>query len=258
MANDRDLLAARIILGAMLPVVKVVVADDPKMAARFAGVNAKIGFSANNGENETIGACIVFTDGMPEIVQGQCEDPDIGFSFGTVKKMNAFFAGKLVLPRIKGFFRIMLLIKALALMMSLKILMPNIRPKDMDKQRLKVKMAFYMITTALSQYNKGGDPEMTAWTKKQPERIYQISVDPKIAAYLRVKAGKSKAGRGEYKKRRPFVHMKFNGVEGAFPVVMNDVDMVTAMRKGYLMVEGSPEYARDMGDFMVKIQDMIL
>ncbi len=52
--------------------------------------------------------------------------------------------------------------------------------------------------------------------------------------------------------------MKFNGVKGAFPVVMNDVDMVTAMKKGYLMVEGSPEYARDMGDFMVKIQNMIL
>ncbi len=258
MADDRDLMAARIILKAMLPVAKVVVADDPKMAARFLGVNAKIGFLAKDGENESIGACIHFTDGVPEIVDGPCDDPDIGFCFGSVKKMNAFFAGKPVLPKIKGFFRIMLLVKAVMLMMSLKILMPNVRPKDEEKQRLKVKMAFYMITTALSQYNKGGDPEMAAWTKKQPERIYQISVDSKIAAYLRVKAGKSKAGRGEYQKRRPFVHMKFNGVDGAFPVVMNDVDLVSAMREGHLTVEGSPEYARDFGNFMMRIQELLL
>ena len=78
-----------------------------------------------------------------------------------------------------------------------------------------------------------------------------------IAAYLRIKAGKSKAGRGTYTKRRPFVHMKFNGIEGAFPVVMNDVDMVTAIKKGYLTVEGSPEYGRDIGDFMVRIQELV-
>jgi hypothetical protein len=135
--------------------------------------------------------------------------------------------------------------------------MPNASPKDPKKRKLKVKMTFYMITTALSQYNKGGDPEMVKWTGKQPERIYQITVDKDIAAYLRVKAGKTKAGRGVYAKRRPFVHMKFNGVEGAFPIVMNEVDMVTAVKKGYLSIEGSPEYGGNIGDFMVRIQNLI-
>jgi len=98
---------------------------------------------------------------------------------------------------------------------------------------------------------------MVKWTSKQPERIYQMSVtNEDIAAYLRVKAGKSKAGRGFYKKRRPFVHMKFNGIQGAMPVILNDVDMVTAIKNEYLSVDGSPEYGRDIGDFMMRIQDL--
>ena len=118
-------------------------------------------------------------------------------------------------------------------------------------------MTFYMITTALSQFNKGNDPDMVKWTASQPERIYQITVDDDIAAYLRVKAGKTKAGRGKYTKRRPFVHMKFNGVDGAMPVVLNDVDMVTAVKNGFLTVEGPPEYGRDIGIFMMRIQELI-
>jgi hypothetical protein len=161
------------------------------------------------------------------------------------------------MPKIKGMWKIGLLLKLFSLILSLKILMPNVRPKDPEKKRLKVKMSFYMITSALSQYNKGGDPEMVRWTRKQPERIYQISVDEGIAAYLRVKAGKTKAGRGVYTKRRPFVHLNFNGVNGAFPVIMKDVGMIEAVKKGYLRIEGSPEYGGNLSDFMTRIQALV-
>jgi hypothetical protein len=257
MTTAKDLITARIILRAMLPVMKVMVADNPRINRKFAGINARVQFRADH-DGEPIGACMVFTDGLLEIEQGICDRPDMVFSFGSMAKMNAFFSGKPVLPKIKGILKIGLLIRIFTLLLSMKLMMPNNRPTDPDMRRLKVKLSFYMITTALSQYNKGGDPEMAAWTAKQPERIYQITVDPgDIAAYLRVKAGKSKAGRGVYARRRPFVHMKFNGVEGAFPVIMNDVDMVTAMKEGYLSVEGSPEYARDIGDFMQRIQALV-
>ena len=257
MATERELLAARIYLRAVFPVMKVVLSDVPAMQKRFAGVTAKIQFTAKD-ESGDIGAALVFTDGDLEIVQGICEAPDITFRFSSVEKMNAMLAGKVVLFRIKGMTRLFLLIKVLTLLMSLKILMPAARPKKPEKKRLKVKMTIYMITTGLSQYNKSGDPEMAAWTAKQPERIYQMSVENEdIAAYLRVKAGKSKAGRGFYKKRRPFLHMKFSGVDGALPVILNDVDMVTAIREGLLFVEGPPEYGRDIGDFMMRIQNLI-
>ncbi len=257
MSDERTLLASRIILKAMLPVLKVLVEDDPKIKKKFEGVNARFQIeAANNGTN--MGACLVFKDGALEIEQGISDSADITFSFDSPEKMNAMFGGKIVVPKIKGIWKINLLRKFASLLLGMKVMMPNVSPNDPEKKRLKVKMSFYMITTALSQYNKGGDPEMASWTSKQPERIYQISVDQDIAAYLRLKAGKSKAGRGMYKKRRPFVHLKFNGVDGAYPIVMNEVDMVAAMKKGYLTIEGSPEYGRDFGDFMNKIQDLIM
>ncbi|MBT9138404.1 MAG: hypothetical protein DDT31_00964 [Syntrophomonadaceae bacterium] len=200
---------------------------------------------------------LVFNDGDFRVDPGICDNPTITFTFKSAAKMNAFFTGKMVMPKIKGIMKVGLFLKVFRLILSLKILMPNARPKDSEKKRLKVKMAFYMIISALSQYNKGGDPEMVRWTKKQPERIYQISVEEGIAAYLRVRAGRTKAGRGVYAKRRPFVRLNFNGVDGAFPVIMKDVGMIEAVKKGYLRIEGSPEYGGNLSDFMARIQALV-
>lgn len=257
MATQMELMAARIYLRAVFPVMKVMLADDPAMKKKFEGVTADIQFLAKDDAGD-IGAYLQFKNGELEIVQGVSENPAITFGFGSIAKMNAMLAGKPVLPKIKGLMKIRLLLKAFSLLMSLKILMPDARPKEPEKRRLKIKMTLYMITTALSQYNKGGDPEMVKWTSKQPERIYQMSVTGEdIAAYLRVKAGKSQAGRGLYTKRHPFVHMKFNGVEGAFPVILNEVGMVEAVAGGMLAIEGSPEYGGDFGNFMTRIQNLI-
>ncbi len=259
MATEKDLLVARIFLRALFPVMKVALNDNPKIKKKFKGVTAQIQFVAKDSHGD-VGAYLDFKDGELEIIQGVCEKPDISFKFSSVPKMNAMLAGKPVIPRIKGLYKLILFTKVLALFLSLKILEPDARPKDPLKRRLKVKMTIYMITTALSQYNKGGDPEMMKWTSKQPERIYQISVtgEDDIAGYLRVKAGKSKAGRGFYTKRRPFVHMKFNGIDGALPILLNEVNMVEAVRDGLLFLEGSPEYGRDIGNFMVRIQGLLM
>ena len=251
MSADNNLMAARIYLRAVLPVMKVVLEEDPKMGKKFTGVNATVQFAADNA-GQPYGSYLTFEEGRFGITHGISDQADIVFAFKSLEKMNAFFAGKPVISKIRGWFKFGLLMKMISLLLYVKILMPNSDPKDPEKRRIKVKMTFYMITTALSQYNKGGDPEMVKWTSKQPERIYQITVDDTIAAYLRIKAG-----RGTYKRRRPFVHMKFNGVEGAYPIVMNQVDMVTAVRDGLLSIEGAPEYAGNLGDFMQRIQDLI-
>lgn len=257
MATKTQRMAARIYLQAVFPVMKVILADDLAMKKKFEGVTADIQFAAKDPEGD-IGAYLQFENGNLEIVQGFSQNPAITFGFGSIAKMNAMLAGKPVLPGIRGLMHFRLLLKAFSLLMSLKILMPGARPKEKEKRRLKVKMTIYMITTALSQYNKGGDPEMVKWTSKQPERIYQMSVQGEdIAAYLRIKAGKSQAGRGLYARRRPFVHMKFNGVDGALPVMLNEVSMVEAVGQGLLSIEGSPEYGGDLGNFMARIQNLI-
>jgi hypothetical protein len=268
---DRQLLRARLFLRAALPVAKVVIEDDPGMKKRFEKVRARVQFVAKAAP-EPIGAYIVFgepvappdeaaTSASPaafRVEQGFCERPDITFTFGSVEKLNKFFAGKTVLPSIKGLHRLGLLTKVFGLLLSLKLMMPTAQPKDPAKRRLKVKMTIYMITTALSQYNNGGDPEMKTWTSKQPERIYQMLVEPEgIGGYLRVRGGLSKAGRGVYTRRRPFVLMKFHGVDGALAVMNKEVGFIDGVGKGFVRIEGSPEYAANLNDFMMRVQALL-
>jgi hypothetical protein len=114
------------------------------------------------------------------------------------------------------------------------------------------------VSTALSQLNKGGDRDMMEWTAKQPERIYQWSVgDADIACWLKVKAGKTKAGRGLYTRRKPFVHMRFESVDAALPVLSNAIDTVQAIAQGLVVSDGSPEYGGKLGDFMQRIAAML-
>lgn len=231
-ARTREFLRTRLFLRAALPMVKVLLEDDPATAKRFAGVNAVVQFVAKN-QPRAVGAYLWFEDGEVRVEQGFWDagggapSPDITFTFASLQKLNDFFAGKTVLPGITGFQRPGLLAKVVQLLLALKLMLPSANPTDPAKRRLKIKLTLYMITTALSQYNKGGDPEMQRWTAQQPDRIYQFSVEPEgIAAYLRVRGGQTKAGRGVYERRRPFVHMRFHSVDGALAVMNKEVDFV--------------------------------
>jgi len=261
--RTRELLRTRLFLRAALPTVKVLIEDDPATAKRFKGVNAVVQFVARN-QPRAVGAYLWFEDGAVRVEQGFWDadgmgrEPDITFTFASLQKLNDFFAGKTVLPGIKGFGRPGLLAKVVQLLLALKLMLPSAQPKDPAKRRLKLKLTLYMITTALSQYNKGGDPEMERWTSKQPDRIYQFSVEPEgIAAYLRVRGGKTKAGRGVYERRRPFVHMRFHGVDGALAVMNKEVDFVDGVGKGMVRIDGSPEYAANLNDFMMRVQALL-
>ncbi len=262
MATPQELLAARIICRAVLPVIKVMLEDVPKVGRKFQGVTAKVQFVADDTQGP-VGAFLQFTDGAFEVVQGLAENPDLVFHFSSVPKMVAMFAGKPVLPSLgpllKGLVRKPgLLFNVFGILLGMKILMPTAKPKTPEMARLKVKMTLYMVSTALSQLNKGGDPEMVKWTGKQPERIYQWSVkDTDIACYLKIKAGQTKAGRGLYTRRKPFVHMIFRDIDAALPVLSNSIDTVSAMAAGLVENDGSPEYGGKVGDFMLKIAKML-
>ena len=262
-ARTREFLRTRLFLRAALPTVKVLLEDDPATAKRFAGVNAVVQFVAKN-QPRAVGAYLWFEDGEVRVEQGFWDadgmgrEPDITFTFASLQKLNDFFAGKTVLPGIKGFHRPGLLAKVVQLLLALKLMLPSANPTDPAKRRLKIKLTLYMITTALSQYNKGGDPEMERWTAQQPDRIYQFSVEPEgIVAYLRMRGGQTKAGRGVYERRRPFVHMRFHGVDGALAVMNKEVDFVEGVGKGFVRIDGSPEYAANLNDFMMRVQALL-
>jgi len=265
---DQELMTARLFFRAAFPVMKVVLQDDPAIRKSWENVKATVQFSVDvppgpdtDGQSR-IGACLHFDNGELDVVEELCEKPDLTLHFKSLKAMNTLLSGGMALPGIHGALKKPgLLVKMLTLLMRLTLMLPSNRPKDPLKRYLKVKMSIYMVTTALSNYNRLGNPKMNAWTKTQPDRIYQFSVaSPEygdICAYLRVRGGKTKSGRGLYARRRPFVHFRFSSVDGALKVLLKEVAFVEGVEAGCVAIDGSPEYAASLNDFMGEIQGLM-
>ena len=151
--------------------------------------------------------------------------------------------------------RLHLLLRVVPLLLKLKMLLPNVIPDTLEEKALKVKLLLYMVTNALSQLNKGGDEAMVKMVAKSPDRIFQWTVENGgPAAYLRMKGGKTKAGRGTYTRRRPFVHMIFPDIDGAFDVLTQRASTVDAVRYNKLRMEGAMEYGKEIGALMQRIE----
>ena len=250
----RDELKSRLFLRVALPLVKVVREDDARMRLLTRNMNAVVQFAVRGSDT---GAHLVFADDGLEVVQGVHENPTVSFSFKDLKSLNDFFAGKLVLPSIKGIARLDVILRTLPLLLGLKMLMPDADPKKPAKRALKVKLLLYMVTTALSQLNKAGEPVMAKLAANSPDRVYQWIVEGGPSAYLRMKAGKTKAGRGIYTRRRPFVLMRFPDIEGAYQVLTSKVALVDAVKRGHVVTEGAMEYSKEIGICMQTVEELM-
>ena len=259
-ASPKDIMTAKLFFNAAFPVMQVLLDDNPSINKTFANVRATVQFGAKD-DAQPLYCHLVFDNGKVKVVQGKAEKFDLALTFPAIEKMNALLKGGLAIPSING--RPGLLTKILPLLMGLKIMTkPNDKLKSPEEAALKVKCSLYMITRALSQYNKLGDEDMREFCKRQPDRIYQFKVekdgDPAfIAAYLRVKAGKSKSGHGVYERRSPFVLFRFTSVEGALKILDKEAEFVEGVEKGYVETLGSPEYAMYLNDYMTILKGML-
>lgn len=259
-ATEQELMTAKLFFNAAFPTMQVLLDDSPKLKDQFKNAVFTLQFGAKNG-NELLCCNLFFENGTVTVKQGPAEKSDISLTFPSVEKMNALLKGGLALPSIKG--NLKYLPKVLSVLMGLKIMTkPNDKLKDEVEKSLKVKCSLYMITRALSQYNKLGNPEMHEFCTRQPDRIYQFQVehngDPAyIACYLRVKLGKSKSGHGVYTRRSPFVLFHFFSLDGALKVLGKECEFVEGVEKGYVETVGSPEYACYLNDYMAILQGML-
>ena len=260
-ASSVDIMTARLFYTAAFPTIQVMLEDVPKLREKFANVSKTIQFGAMN-DGELLCCTMKLENGKITSEEGPAENPDLSLTFASVEKMNALLKGGLAVPKIKG--SIKLLLDFLPLLMGLKVMTKdNSKLKDADEKKLKVKMSLYMITRALSKYNKLGDPDFSEFCMRQPERIYQFAVDEgdeknTVACYFRVSQGKSKNGHGIYERRSPFVLFHFFSIDGALKVLGKECEFVEGVEKGYVETIGSPEYACYLNDYMAIIQGMMM
>lgn len=252
MAEHAEELRARVFLRSALPLVKVVAEERPRYRYLLYRAEGVVQFAAADSEQ---GAFVELGDGVIDVKQGVHPAPSITLRFATLRQMNDFFAGGLALPRVTGVRGLPSLLRLLPFLLKLKMLLPEVTPEDPADKALKVKMLMYMVTNALSQLNKGGDEAVAKYVKASPDRVFQLTVENGgPAAYLRIKAGRSKAGRGTYERRRPYVHMIFPDIDGAFDVLTQRVNNVEAVRQGKLRLEGAMEGGKEIGLLMQRVE----
>lgn len=256
--GNHDRVLAGLLMRAALPLVRVLIQDDPKLARRYARWNRTIQFEVR-GDRDL--AChLAFVNGHVEFRAERLGAPDIAFVFKNAGQFNALMTGGAALPKIRGLLRHpVALLGFVPLLLKLTILLPSRQPRDPAGRVLKVKLLLYFITAALSQLNRLGDPDVRRFTGASPDRVYQWSVRPDgPAAYLRICRGNTKSGRGPFVGRRPFVHMLFSSVDGAYAVLTGRIDNVEAMKQGLLITDGSPEHGKDIATLMKKVESMML
>lgn len=273
-ASQQDILTAKLFYIAAFPVLKVVIQEEEASRKKWENVKAVVQFRAKDDAGDLV--CHLIFDNLDlKVVQGEyAEKPDIEFTFSSVHKMVLMFKGAPAIPDVGSLLKSLAAAPALTLntlmaLMKLKLMLPSAKLKTDMQKYLKVKLSLYMITTAMSAANKLGWEGIKNWTI-QPDRIYQFAVgdlaNPQVACYLRVKAatkadgtrfGNSKAGRGMYERKTPFVLFHFTSIDGAISVLLKKTEFVESAEKGYVEIIGAPEYGAQLNDIMAILQDVL-
>lgn len=253
--NDRDhIYASRIFLYSVLPLLKVVVEATPSLKRSFEGRTAIVQVSARDSATTKLGIHYAIADGQWTVKKGLAEATDLELEFKSLEALNGFFSGKSKkLPKIIGWRKPGLLIAAFKSLLAMSgILGAKKAPDNKDAKALLVRCMFYLLSSGISQLNKAGHPEVAKWAAKSPDRIYAwvVSDSPELSAYIRVKAGNSKAGRGEYARSKPFFTMRFDSVDSALGILLETDDLLEATKHGRIVMEGAPEYGAMIGEYM--------
>ncbi len=260
------ILTNKIFLCGALPLLKTIVADVPSLNKKFKHVHCVYQVSALDPDApEGKWATHFVVNGDEWLVHADTVAHRVGkqkyveLEFKSVDAMNAFFKGKIgpaTLPKMKG----LNFIKEFGVFMMALLKMADLLgletpPEDEETKRLLVKCYFYLLSVGISTLNKNGHEAIHAWALKSPDRVYAWKVDGEeaISAYIRVKAGKTKAGKGVYKRAMPFFTMRFNNLDSALGILMSIDDMLASVREGKLIMEGAPEFGAQIGDFMMQV-----
>ncbi len=252
-----DRYSGKIFFNAVLPLVRVIIEDTPSIRSKLKGKSGTFQVSAKTDDGIWATHFVVEDGEVTTKLGASPEKPTVELAFKSLQNFNGFMKGtSKKLPAFRGLTRLGILIpfmKALLKMASLLGLKEA--PKDEETKHLLVKLYFYLLSSGISQLNREGHPDIVEWTKMSPNRVYAWVVDgyDDVAAYLRVKAGKTKSARGAYTRSQPFFTMRFTDLESALATLLGTGDMVELVAQGRMIMEGGPEFGSMLGDYMLLV-----
>jgi hypothetical protein len=258
----RERLRAHVFLVAVLPLLEIVVAERPDVRKLLRGLSGTVQFEARGAD---FASRLAFEGGSLRVSYGSPQPSTLHFVFRTLAAMNDFFAGKPKLPWISpylGLFHPVMVMRVARLLMALRILEPPGKDAALpppEERALRVRLLLYLVTRALERLHQRGFGPMRELAEGSPDRVYQWTVlGTDIGAWLRMRAGRVKCGRGTFATRRPFVHFVFPDVDAAFSVLTATGSQMQGFRGGRVVTYGSPEYTRKMALLMQDVDTLLV
>ncbi|HAH97429.1 MAG TPA: hypothetical protein DHD79_06170 [Firmicutes bacterium] len=255
MAPTDEIYSAKIFFNAVLPLFKEI-ALSTGLKRSFAGKNGVIQVSAIADDGKW-GTHFLLSNGAMTVQLGTHPSPTVDLEFKTLRSFNDFFKGtSKILPKIKGISHLGLLVPTFRTLLKMAALLgAKGAPANPQERILLVRLYFYLLSSGISQLNKCGHPEVSSWAKTSPDRVYAWSVDnyPELAAFIRVKAGKTKSSRGLYQRSKPFFTMRFDTPESALGILLQKDDMLASTTAKKLIMEGAPEFGAQIGNYMMLV-----
>ena len=149
------------------------IALGTKLHKLFAGKRGIIQVSAFAGE-EKWGTHFLLERGEMTVKLGPHPAPTVDLEFQTLQEFNDFFKGKSKkLPKIRGLKNLGLVIPTFRVLLKMAALLgATDPPAKLEDKVLLVKLYFYLLSSGISQLNKCGHPEVSAWAKASPDRVY--------------------------------------------------------------------------------------
>ncbi len=256
--HEESVLRAKTFLKAAVPLVEEVVAADANLQKMIAKWNCAIQLSA---KNEEPAAYMLFENGAVKVKQGKHEKPVLTLEFKSLKQMNDTFAGKAKktdMPRIKGMWHILLLLKTQKLLNSLQMLMPEYVVTTPEQKVLKVKMLLYLVGVALQEMSKGGDEYILRFAGPAHKKVVEWTVAlEEPACSIRLDEGIIKCKKGLYGKK-PYLGMDFKDIDAAMAVLTNQVSPLEAQASGLVTFRGTPEYGIKAGSLMTRVNNFLM
>ncbi len=247
--QDDKLYTSRLFLYAVLPLMKEIGTEY----GYFQGKTGVVQVSVVLPEGEE-GLHFTLDNGQVDTALGLHEHPDVALRFATQDHFNAFFLGKTKkMPGIKGFSKPLLLVATFRTLLKMSALLSaKTPPTDEKTKELVVRLYFMLLSRGISRLNRMGHPQIHPWALTSPDRVYAFRVEgyPQPAAYLRVKAGKTKAAKGQYTRSQPFFTMCFADLDSALAILLQTGDFLSLTAQQKLILEGAPEFGAKIGDFM--------
>ena len=222
---------ARVFCGTLLPLLEPLARARPDLAGGLMRAKGVVQLEAKDTD---AAARLRIGDARVIIEQGR-GDADVSCVFSDAGAMNAFFAGKTVLPRVTpawGLARARLLFEAVRLLANLRVL--------------------ELLTRAVAQLADERWEPATRLLSRGGERLYTWTVrgDETLSVYLaqrRAPPGPARleAGRGSFEPagQRPFVSFEFADVDAAFDLLVARDDLRAGIAARRLVARGSPETA---------------